>query len=70
MTDFERGYSFFAEHLDAYVPALDGAKYVGTINEEIKKFIENLKKFDGYQTSVNQLKGDAAEVWHSGTFNI
>ena len=70
MTDFERGYSFFAEHLDAYVPALDGAEYIHTINNEIKNFIENLKKFEGYQTPVNQLKGDAAEVWHSGTFNI
>ena len=70
MTDFERGYSFFAEHLDAYVSALDGEEYIGTIDEEISKFIDNLKRFDGYQTSVKQLKGDAAEVWHSGTFNI
>lgn len=70
MTDFEKGYSFFSEHLDAYIPALDGADYIKTINEEIKKFIDNLKKFDGYETSVKQLKGDAAEVWSSGTFNI
>ena len=62
MTDFERGYSFFAEQLDAYLPALDGAEYCGTINDEIQKFIVNLKKFDGYKTSVKQLKGNAAEV--------
>ena len=70
MTDFERGYSFFAEQLDAYIPALEGADYIHTINGEIKKFIDNLKKFEGHQTSVKQLKGNVAEVWHSGTFSI
>lgn len=70
MTDFEKGFSFFATQLDAYMPAFGGTEYINTINKEISIFIDNLKKFEGHQTSVKQLKGNAAEVWHSGTFSI
>lgn len=71
MTDFERGYSFFAEHLDAYVPALDGAEYVANLDKVIDEQYAILQSFiKSNGKPIDFLKGDFAELWHSGSFNI
>lgn len=47
-----------------------GIQYTGRIIEERDKLIAALNGFKGNAKSVDFLKGDIAEVWHGGTFNI
>ena len=47
-----------------------GMQYTGRIVQERDKLIEALNEFKGNAKSIDFLKGDIAEVWHGGTFNI
>lgn len=47
-----------------------GIQYTGRIMQERDKLIEALNEFKGNAKSIDFLKGDIAEVWHGGTFNI
>lgn len=47
-----------------------GVQYIGRIVQERDKLIGALNEFKGNAKSVDFLKGDIAEVWHGGTFNI
>lgn len=47
-----------------------GIQYTGRIIQERDKLIEALNAFKENGKSINFLKGDIAEVWHGGTFNI
>ena len=74
---FSEGYSFFQKTAGAIAAAFEGgtfgterATYVGSVEEEISKLEEGINSFLGNQKSIKQLKGDVAEYWHSGTFNV
>lgn len=70
MAGFEEGYKFFTESASAYTGAMLSDDYVATVNEEIDKLLKDLNSLEGFKTASKVLKGDAAEFWHTGTFNI
>lgn len=70
MVGFEEGYRFFVENSSTVVGAEMSNSYVSTVNEEIEKLANKLNELNGKGTSVDQLKGNVAEIWHAGTFNI
>ena len=70
MDGFKEGYEFFSEHVGDSLGIAEGDLYVNRINEEINNFLESVAHFEGMQSSVDTLKGDLAEFWHAGTFNI
>lgn len=70
MESIQDGYKYFEKSTGSYTAATMGASYVSEINDEIQSLINDLNSFEGYATKVGALKGDIAEFWHSGTFNI
>ncbi|MCR4717751.1 MAG: hypothetical protein K5656_11295 [Lachnospiraceae bacterium] len=70
MEGFKEGFEFFSEHAGDSFGVEVGSVYVDGINNEIDSFLESVAHFKGMQSSVDTLKGDLAEFWHSGTFNI
>lgn len=60
--------------IESYLTSICGAEkgiqYTGRIIQERDKLIEALNRFKGNAKSIDFLKGDIAEVWHGGTFNI
>lgn len=70
MTAFEEGYNYFISNASAYTCATLSDDYVASINVEIEKMLQDLNSLEGFKTAPNILKGDVAEFWHTGTFNI
>lgn len=70
MDGFKEGFEFFTEHASDIVGMQFGSGYVDNVNGEIDKFVESVAHFKGYRSNVDTLKGDLAEFWHAGTFNI
>lgn len=70
MEGFSEGYAFFEKNIGAALGAFSGGEYVDEVNSEIEKLVNNLNGFEGFNTASSQLKGDVAEFWHAGTFNI
>lgn len=70
MEGFREGYEYFQQNVGASKGAFGGSAYVERIVKEINELTENMNAMSGYKTAVDKLKGDAAEFWHSGTFNI
>ena len=76
-TGFRAGYEYFQKSSGAVLGAFDGsafgmqrAEYVAAVDEEITALEESINAFLGDKTPAKQLKGDIAEFWHAGTFNI
>lgn len=77
---FGEGYSFFQKTAGAVAAAFEGeqfgkgnsfnAAYVGTVEDEITKLEDSINGFFGKHTPIDKLKGDIAEYWHAGTFNV
>lgn len=74
---FQEGYEYFENNAGAIVGAFDGSDlavtrvaFVDSINKEITLLEKSLNDFMGTQTPNKILKGDIAEFWHSGTFNV
>ncbi|OWP24513.1 hypothetical protein CA839_00260 [Fusobacterium polymorphum] len=67
---FFEGYNFFEKNIGTQLGANATNVYVNNVYTEILKLMKNLNDFKGFQTGINQLKGNIAEFWHSGTFNI
>ena len=68
---FFEGYNFFEKSIGSQLSTNVTASYVNDISDEVINFIKNLNNnYKGYETNSNQLKGNIAEFWHSGTFNI
>ena len=74
---FREGYDYFHRTFGAVMGAFQGgdfgaarAAYVGTVDDEISALEESINAFFGDHTPVKQLKGDIAEFWHAGTFNV
>ena len=70
MEGFREGYEFFQRFSGTGTGSYAGEAYVGTIVEEINKLTQNMNGMEGFHTPAGALKGDAAEFWHSGTFNV
>ncbi len=70
MLGFEEGYKYFEKNASSFVAANTSDTYVSSINTEIEKLITDLNSFEGFKTPSKMLKGDIAEFWHSGTFNV
>lgn len=77
ISGFQEGYEYFRKHSVAFLGAMDGssfgldrAMYVDSVEKEIEKLEQDLNAFMGFKTPNPQLKGDIAEFWHSGTYNI
>ena len=70
MVGFEEGYEFFRKNASGFVGADMGDSYIRTINTEINHTVNDLNSLEGFSTASKVLKGDVAEFWHSGTFNI
>ena len=74
---FKEGYDFFQKSAGSAVAAFQGAEfganraaYVEPIESEIEALEKGINSFFGDNTPVKQLKGDVAEFWHTGTFNV
>ncbi len=70
MDGFTEGYEFFTEHAAEFVGIQLGIGYVDSINDAIEEFAKSVEHFEGMKSNVETLKGDLAEFWHAGTFNI
>ena len=70
MDGFKEGFEFFSGHVGDSLGIIAGEEYIDGINDEINTFLESVAHFNGMQSSVDTLKGDLAEFWHAGTFNI
>ena len=74
---FAEGYEFFQKNAGALLAAFQGsdvgtarAVYVSTVEDEISALEKSINAFFGDHTPAKQLKGDIAEFWHAGTFNV
>ena len=77
MSDFEDGFRFFQHNAGDAFAAFHGADYgtgratyVDSVDQEISALEESINAFFGDHTPAKQLKGDIAEFWHAGTFNV
>lgn len=74
MEGFKEGYSFFEQMVGTNAGTIRGQRYVSNIEKEIDKLFYDdkvgLNSFKGIKTNSAQLKGDIAEFWHAGTYNI
>ncbi len=70
MVGFAEGYEFFARHASESVGVDLSADYVNSVSSEIEAFVDGVSRFKGVNTDIEQLKGDIAEFWHAGTFNM
>lgn len=67
---FKEGYEFFIYNFGSAYSSFSSQAYINSITMEIDKLSRGINSFAGYQTAANKLKGDIAEFWHSGTYNI
>lgn len=67
---FEEGYAYFLGLAGIHEGSFEAEAYVKNVDEAIRQLLTDLNAFDGYKSRVDTLKGDIAEFWHSGTFNI
>ena len=70
MDGFKEGYEFFEKHTGNFAGHATGIHYVNAVESEIKKLVNNLNDFEISGARIDTLKGDVAEFWHAGTFNI
>ena len=70
MDGFSEGYEYFEKNAGTSYGAFAGDKYVNAINSEIDELVAKINSYTANQKSSKILKGDVAEYWHSGTFNI
>lgn len=70
MDGFKEGFEFFSNHAGDILGTGLGSSYVDTVNGEIDSFVESVAQFNGTNSQIDTLKGDIAEFWHAGTFNI
>lgn len=74
---FQEGYEYFGKNAGATIGAFDGgdfgvarAAYVDTVNNEISLLEKSINDFAGKLTPYKLIKGDIAEFFQAGTFNV
>ena len=70
MDGFREGYEYFEKSAGIVNGSFSGSAYIARVEKEIESLNKDINAMKGFQTAVDKLKGDAAEFWHSGTFNI
>ena len=50
MNAFEEGYTFFAKQAGVQIAGYEGSIYVGKVDDEIAKLLQDLNAFDGFKT--------------------
>lgn len=71
MIGFEDGFEFFKKNASAFAGVDEGGAYVDSVNNEIETLAKTLnEKFSTNNAGIEQLKGNVAEFWEAGTFNI
>lgn len=72
MDGFQEGYAYYCKNTGITYAAFQGEAYVKSIVTEIEALTKNLNEIgkEQIQTASDKLKGNVAEFWHSGTFNI
>ena len=70
MEGFKEGYEFFEKHAGNFAGVVVGVQYVEAVDSEIDNLVNDLNTFNSSGALVNTLKGDVAEFWHAGTYNI
>ena len=70
MKAFKEGYEFFEQNAGNFAGHAAGVHYIDAVESEIKKLVNNLNEFETNGARIDTLKGDVAEFWHAGTFNI
>ncbi|WP_049547181.1 hypothetical protein [Streptococcus mitis] len=70
MEAFKEGYEFFEKNAGNFAGHTAGVHYLDSVESEIKKLVNNLNEFEYNGARIDTLKGDVAEFWHAGTFNI
>ena len=70
MEAFKEGYEFFEKNAGNFAGHTAGVHYIDSVESEIKKLVNNLNGFETNGARIDTLKGDVAEFWHAGTFNI
>lgn len=67
---FEEGWNYFLKNSSILASQIDSIDWIDSVEEEVNKLESNLNSFNGTKTDVSFLKGDIAEFWHAGTYNI
>ncbi len=65
--------SFFQKNSSGLFGAEIATEFgTNTVNyvEELTSLEDSINAFESYKTSSDQLKGNVAEFWHAGTFNL
>lgn len=70
MEGFREGYDFFESHAGNFCGLSEGIQYVNAVDSEISDLMDSLNEFKSSGVKIDTLKGDVAEFWHAGTFNI
>jgi hypothetical protein len=70
MQNFEYGVRLLSEDLGVELAAIASEEYVQKVQKAVDSLTNDMNSLQGYQTPIDQLKGDAAEFWHGDTFNI
>lgn len=70
MEGFREGYEFFQKHAGNFAGHTAGVHYIDAVESDIKNLVNNLNDFETSGAPIYTLKGDVAEFWHAGTFNI
>lgn len=72
MKGFQEGYAYFSKNAGTTHAAFKGEAYIESIVTEIEALTKSLNEMGKkqIQTASDKLKGNVAEFWHSGTFNI
>ncbi len=72
--NFKKGWNYFIKNTSIYSSEINSIKMIDKIVEDVEVEIEKLEKdinsFAGSKKDISFLKGDVAEFWHGGTYNI
>ena len=70
MDSIRDGYSFFEKNVGNTTAAMMGDCYVDQVDGFIQSIADDFNSFKNFETNKAALKGDIAEFWHAGTFNL
>lgn len=66
--EFQDGWDFIVKYQTSFAAGNAGAVYVESVSREVEKLAYEINNMS--YGEIDKLKGNIAEAWHSGTFNI